>query len=85
MGFRRLAILTLALAAPPLLATGPVTANTLEYTLDLPPNQMVTYLLELDVVRPGRVIIDVDWTAPRMLTLRVERPRSSGTDVHTPK
>jgi hypothetical protein len=35
---------------------------------------MVSYTMELDVVHPGRLVIDVDWTANRMLTLVLERP-----------
>ncbi len=63
-------VAALATAALPLA----VSATTVDYTLELPPNQAVAYLLQLEPRHAGRLVVEADWTAERVLVLRLEPP-----------
>jgi hypothetical protein len=49
-------------------------ARTVEYALELPADQMLSYRLEFEVAHPGMVTFDADWSPHRVLVFRVERP-----------
>jgi hypothetical protein len=76
--FRRIALsanfVVACLAVP-----GPRAAHTLEYAIDLPPDQVISYVVEIEVREPGRMVVDAEWSSTRMLTLRLEQP--DGTAV----
>ena len=49
-------------------------ARTVEYALELPADQMLSYRLEFEVAHPGIVTFDAEWSPHRVLVFRVERP-----------
>jgi hypothetical protein len=66
---------TMALLAACLTGAAPFAeARTVEYALDLPAEQMLSYRLEFEVAHPGSVTFDADWSPHRVLVFRVERP-----------
>lgn len=62
------------MAAIGVLAARDGVCETLEYRLDLPPERMISYVLELDLREPGTLVVEADWSAERMLTFKLERP-----------
>jgi len=46
-------------------------AATVEYGLDLPAHQRLSYQVEFEVAYPGRVTIEADWSPTRVLVFRV--------------
>lgn len=70
----RLAGLLLSVAACPAAAAAPPPAPPLHYLLDLPANRTLSYEIEFEVVRPGRLRIEAHWAPSRVLAFRVERP-----------
>jgi len=67
------------------LAAGSIPAAAVEeYALEILPDQVVSYRVELPVAHPGRMVVDADWSGTRVLSFRIERPghppvRKSGT------
>jgi hypothetical protein len=51
-----------------------VPAATFEYALDLPADQRLGYSIEFEVVHPGLLKVGADWSPPRVLVFRLERP-----------
>ena len=47
-------------------------AATLEYQLELPADQMLSYRVEFEVTYPGRVKLEAEWAPPRVLVFRLE-------------
>src|SRR5262245_63451023 len=72
-----------ALACAAATVTG-ARAATLEYRLELPADSTLSYPLEFEVARPGVVTLSADWSAARVLVMRLDREgrptlRRSGT------
>ena len=53
---------------------GPANAETLRYTLEIPDRDSVTYLLDLDVRHPGKLIVKAEWSGTRSLSLKLTPP-----------
>ena len=66
------ALLALCLAC----LCGETSARTVEYTLELPAHQRLTYRVEFEVPHPGEVVVEGRWEATRVLVFRLERPGS---------
>jgi hypothetical protein len=49
-------------------------AASVEYALDLPAHQTLSYRLEFEVAHPGPVTFVAEWSPARVLGFRVERP-----------
>jgi len=71
--------LSSALVVAFLAVPGPRAAHTLEYAIELPPDQVISYVVEIEVREPGRIVVDAEWSSTRMLTLKLEQP--DGTAV----
>lgn len=57
-----------------LLAVSGAAAGLLEYTLDLPATDSISYVVEFEVHEPGRVVVDAAWSGARILTLKLDPP-----------
>jgi len=58
-----------------LLAAGSTRAMAAEdYALEILPDEVVSYRVELPVVHPGTLVVDADWSGSRVLSFRLERP-----------
>jgi hypothetical protein len=49
-------------------------AAQIEYALDLPANQRLSYEVEFEVAFPGRVTLEAEWSPMRVLVLRLDGP-----------
>jgi len=49
-------------------------ATQVEYALDLPANQRLSYEVEFEVAFPGRVMLEAEWSPMRVLVLRLDGP-----------
>jgi hypothetical protein len=49
-------------------------AAQVEYALDLPANQRLSYEVEFEVAFPGRVTLEAEWSPLRVLVLRLDGP-----------
>jgi hypothetical protein len=67
---RRLAAIPVALWA--IVFCLDTAAATLEYQLDLPADQMLSYRVQFEVTHPGRVRLQADWAPSRVLVFRLE-------------
>lgn len=57
-----------------LLAVSAAAAGSLEYTLDLPASDSISYVVEFEVREPGQVVVDAAWSSARILTLKLDPP-----------
>jgi hypothetical protein len=58
----------------------PARAETLRYSLEIPDRDSVTYLLDLDVRHPGKLIVRAEWSGTRSLSFKLTPPgRAHGT------
>ena len=54
--------------------SGPAAAETLNYSLEIPDRDSVTYLLDLDVRHPGKLTVRAEWSGPRSVSLKLTPP-----------
>lgn len=51
-----------------------VQAETLQYDLDIPSNDSITYELELDIRHPGQLELEASWDCRRVVTFKLQPP-----------
>lgn len=64
-----------------LLFAGPVSAEILRYSLEIPDNQSVTYELDLRATHPGTLSVRANWSGKRIVSFRLEPPNAGGRAV----
>jgi len=73
------AALAAALTAAPITWCPGARAQEIPYALDLPADQLIRYRIPLLVYHPGTLVIEAEWNAPRVVSLRVEHGESGVT------
>jgi hypothetical protein len=51
------------------------------YTLDIPASRAVTYRIDLEVERAGKLVVEAEWACSRILSLRLDGPLPGATPI----
>lgn len=64
----------LLLGALVLIASPPLRAEEVLYTLEVPDGLPITYTIDIPVEHPGELIINAEWPGSRVLSFRIDAP-----------
>ena len=59
------------------LLPGFVAADVQDYILEFPAQQMISYKIEFEVLNPGRLAMEMNWTGNRVVSFKLEGPNGS--------
>lgn len=67
-------LLSACLATLVAVALGPAHAEARRYTIAVPDRQATSFVLDLDIEHAGTLVVEAEWSGPRVLSFRVEGP-----------